>query len=256
MTDNRYARQILFFGEAGQARIAASQVGIVGLGGLGAHVAQGLAYLGVGSMVLVDDDVVDLTNLNRLVGATRRDATERALKVSVAQRMIGQINPAAQVKAIPKNLRTREALETLSSCPVVFGCVDHDGPRLILTEMAAAYNATLVDCATEINPDNEPDGGFGGRVVVCPAGEFCLDCAGEINGEAAKQELEAPATQEQRRLHGYGLGERGPAPAVVLERCCGQLGHHRVHGDGCTRSGTEAVCALPRHGRVCEGTRR
>ena len=62
----RFDRQILLFGAAGQEKIAAARVAIVGLGGLGSHVAQQLAYLGVRSLVLVDGDCVTRSNLNRL----------------------------------------------------------------------------------------------------------------------------------------------------------------------------------------------
>ena len=65
----RYERHLILpeIGEAGQARLAASTVGIVGVGGLGSPVAQYLAAVGVGRLVLVDDDVVEEVNLNRQV---------------------------------------------------------------------------------------------------------------------------------------------------------------------------------------------
>src|ERR1035441_5451700 len=69
MSANRNARQILAFGQVGQDLIEAQSVAIVGLGGLGAHVAQGLAYLGVKKYILIDDDVLTETNLNRTPGA-------------------------------------------------------------------------------------------------------------------------------------------------------------------------------------------
>ena len=150
----RYSRQILAFGEEGQKQIEATHVGIVGLGGLGSQVALALAYLGVGSFALVDDDRVDESNLNRTVTTFPGDAEAKTFKVIVAERQIKQIRPEAQVQVVPQNLRTREALEVLTGCPVIFGCVDGDGPRLILTELAAAYGVTLIDSATEIIQKN------------------------------------------------------------------------------------------------------
>src|SRR5713226_7372002 len=150
MGTDRYAWQILAFGEEGQQKIETAHVGIVGLGGIGSHLAQGLAYLGVGSFVLVDDDHVDVTNLNRLIGATPPDAESETLKVDVTERLIRQINPRATVCKVPRNLRSRDAIQALLCCPVIFGCVDHDGPRLVLMELAAAYKLILIDSATEI----------------------------------------------------------------------------------------------------------
>lgn len=215
MEDNRYVRQILAFGTEGQRKIEESRVAIVGLGGMGSHIAQGLAYLGVGSFSLVDDDCYDITSLNRSIGALPVDAEKRTLKVVGAEQMIRRINPKAVVTALPINLRTREAMETLISCPIIFGCVDHDGPRLVLMELAASYDCTLIDSATDIIVDNAELTEIGGRVVVARPGDYCLDCAQQIDMETAKEELQDPKSREIRRMHGYGLGEEAPAPSVV-----------------------------------------
>jgi molybdopterin/thiamine biosynthesis adenylyltransferase len=215
MTGNRYARQILALGEEGQAKLAAAHVGIVGLGGLGSQVAQALAYLGVGSFVVVDDDLADETSLNRLIGAVPADADFGALKTVVAERLIRTVNPDAVVQAVPKNLRSHAALDALIGCHVLFGCVDHDAPRLILSELAAAYEITLVDAATEIIPENGALREFGGRMIVARPGDYCVDCAGQLDRERAKWELLSPESREASRRHGYGLGDAAPAPSVV-----------------------------------------
>jgi len=215
MNKERFNRQVFAFGEEGQRKIEASKVGIVGLGGIGSQVAQALAYLGTGSFILVDDDRVDITNLNRLVGALPVDAETKALKVVVAERQIHQINHEANVYAISQDLRSREALEALTGCPVIFGCIDHDGPRLVLMELAASYDIVLIDSATEIIPSATIISDMGGRVVFSRAGEYCLDCANQIDMEQAKWELSPTAVKETRKKHGYGLGENAPAPAVI-----------------------------------------
>lgn len=214
MENNRNARQILAFGEQGQSAIEKERIGIVGLGGLGSPVAQGLAYLGARSFVLVDDDRLTDTSLNRVVGAFPDDIGE--FKVVLAHRHIAQINPSAIVRTIPRNLRARESIEALLACTTIFGCVDHDAPRLIMMELAAAYGITLIDLATQIFPaaENRPFD-FGGRVVFCRPGDFCLACAGQIDFEIAKQELESAEIQAVRRAHGYGLEETAPAASVV-----------------------------------------
>jgi hypothetical protein len=215
MSEDRYARQVLLFGEEGQRRLAESKVGIVGLGGIGSHIAQGLAYLGVRHLVLVDDDRVSMSNLNRLVGAVPEDAEREANKTEVAARMVMAVLPGAEVLPLARNLRTAEAMDALIGCPVVFGCVDGDGARLVLTELAAAYGLTLIDAAAEIFPEPDQPLRWGGRVVVARPGDFCLDCAQQIDMEIAKEELETEETRDLRRRHGYGAGEVAPAPAVV-----------------------------------------
>jgi threonine dehydrogenase-like Zn-dependent dehydrogenase len=214
MDEAKYSRQVLLFGEEGQRRLASSRVGIVGLGGLGSQVLQALAYLGVGHVVLIDDDRVSVSNLNRLVGASPADAEHGTLKVDVAARTFRSVQPEATATDLPVNLRTIEAMQALEKCPVVFGCVDGDGARLVLSELTAAYSLTLIDCAAEIFPEEQPVR-WGGRVVVATAGQFCLDCARQIDMDIAKEELATPGVREARRRHGYGAGDDAPAPAVV-----------------------------------------
>lgn len=213
MNSNRFARQILMFGEEGQKKIEAQRVAIVGVGGIGSQLAQALAYPGVRSFGLIDDDRIDETNLNRVAGAYPSDIGR--LKAEVARDHILRINPEAEVAVIPKNLRTREAMEFLINSPIIFGGVDHDGPRLVLTELAAAYSNTLIDVATEIFPEieNQPFE-FSGRVVVARPGDYCLFCADQLDSELAKEWLETPEVRAARRKHGYGLGSDSPAPAV------------------------------------------
>lgn len=213
MNEQRFARQILMFGKAGQEKIERHKIGIVGVGGLGSQMCQALAYTGAKHFIVVDDDALEDTNLNRVAGAYPADIGK--FKVEIAARHIRQINPDAAVQAIPKNLRTREAMQALLGCSVLVGCVDHDGPRLVLTELAAAYSVPLIDTGTEIFP--EADGqpfDFGGRVVIAQPGEYCLFCADQIDRELAKQDLESPEVRTLRRKHGYGIGKDVPAPAV------------------------------------------
>jgi len=213
MNNKRNARQILMFGKAGQKKIAAEHAALVGLGGLGSHHAQLLAYLGVTRFTLIDDDRLDDTNLNRVVGAGPRDVGR--FKTAVAKAHIRKILPDARIEALPVNLRTRRAFDALKKCTVIFGGVDHDGPRLVLTEFAAAYKIPLIDVATEIFPatkDRPFD--FGGRVVVARPGDYCLFCANQIDRELAKEDLESAAVRKLRRKHGYGMGPDGPAPSV------------------------------------------
>ncbi|WP_194915337.1 ThiF family adenylyltransferase [Catenulispora rubra] len=72
--DDAYDRQARLFGDRGQALLAATKVGVIGAGGAGSPLIQQLAHLGVGHLVVIDPDRIDVTNLSRVVGATRRDA--------------------------------------------------------------------------------------------------------------------------------------------------------------------------------------
>lgn len=212
MNKERYERQILMFGEAGQRKIEDCHVAVVGVGGIGLQVCQSLAYLGIKRVTLVDDDKLDETNMNRAAGATHSDIGR--YKVDIARDMIVGIRPEAHVATVAMNLRTRVAFEEILRCSVIFGCVDHDGPRLVLNELSQAYEIPLIDVATEILP-NDLENVFGGRVVVSRPGDYCLFCADQIDSEIAKSELESSAVREARHRHGYGLDSDQPAPAVI-----------------------------------------
>ena len=91
---------------------------------------------------------------------------ERRITVQVPAAEVDE----AVVDPLHVNLRSAEALDALSKCNVIFGAVDHDAPRLILTELAAAYEIPLIDSATEIEIDDGKllgfvtSGGYGHHV--------------------------------------------------------------------------------------------
>jgi len=147
---DRYDRQVRLFGDDGQRRIADCTVGIVGLGGLGSHVAQQLAYLGTTTYTLVDPDVVDTSNLNRLIGATSSDASSSVPKVVVADRLIRTVQEAAEIQRIEAPIESAEAVDALGSVDVAFGCVDGDAPRLQLTDLCSRARRPYVDIASEV----------------------------------------------------------------------------------------------------------
>jgi molybdopterin/thiamine biosynthesis adenylyltransferase len=211
--ESAYDRQVLALGAEGQRRVEKAVVGIVGLGGLGSIIAQQLSHLGVRSFVFVDDDRVERSNLNRLVGATARDVGH--LKAELAARQIRDINRAANPLAVPMNVRSSEALARLVECDFVFGCVDTDSGRLILNEVANAYLIPYIDCGVGIEASDGRIREAGGRVVVWVPGRPCLLCAGEINPRIAAEELESQEEQRFRKEYGYVVGAHVSEPAVI-----------------------------------------
>ena len=95
MTD-QYTRQS-FLGAKSAELLQNATIAIVGLGGGGSHVAQQLAHVGVGRVLLFDPDSLELSNLNRLIGGTAADVGASTEKVEIARRMFVAINPAAEV---------------------------------------------------------------------------------------------------------------------------------------------------------------
>ena len=209
----RHDRQVLAFGEAGHARIAAARVAVVGLGGIGSIVSLELAHLGVRDLTLIDDDAVEESNLNRLAGAAEADAGRP--KVEVATEYARRTNPAVRVTALRANIRDRRALAAAASADVLFGCVDSDSGRLILNDLAVSHLLPYVDCGVGITASGGGIAEAGGRVVVWTPGRPCLLCCREIDLAAAAGELESPEEREFRQRRGYVGGVDVPAPAVI-----------------------------------------
>jgi len=213
MSEGRYERQISFFGADGQTLIAATKFTVVGLGGTGSHVVQQLAFLGAKDFRLIDGDRVEVTNLNRLIGATAADGVSKALKVDVAERLIRSLQEDARVEVIPQTFVSHVAFSAAKQSDVVFGCVDRDSVRLILNEFCQAYEIPYIDIATGIDRDNPRE--FGGRVHYSVAGESCVYCDQLLEQDEIRFDF---STDQQRRIEEeiYGvsraeLADSGPS---------------------------------------------
>src|SRR6478736_3938405 len=95
----RFTRQS-FLGPAAEEKIAGCHVGIIGLGGGGSHIVQQLAHIGFSRFSLFDNDSVESSNLNRLVGGTQTDAQKSTPKADVAARLIKGVNLGARIVVI------------------------------------------------------------------------------------------------------------------------------------------------------------
>lgn len=208
-----YSRQILALGLGGQRALRNTTVAIIGLGGIGSIVAQQLAHLGVGGLILVDDDLVEATNLHRLAGASRADVGKA--KVDVAARGIATMNPDVKLESRRQNVRDSDSLNLLKNTDVVLGCVDTDSGRMILNDFALAYLIPYIDFGVGITAEEGRITEAGGRVVAWVPGRPCLLCCNEFRPDIAAEELESSEEREFRKLHGYVSGSDVPEPAVM-----------------------------------------
>lgn len=215
MDDQRFSRNVALFGRDGQDRIVATNVGLVGLGGLGSHVAQQLSYLGVGELTYVDDDVVTLSSMNRVVGAVEADVGETK-KVFVAERLTRQVLSSAVVRPITERLQSDAARDGLSRCGSIFSCLDDDLARLELIELCARAKVPFFDLATDTGRDADGPW-YGGRVLFSGDGERCPFCMDLLDQDAmARQGMDEMQREVDRRIYGVERGGMdGTGPAVV-----------------------------------------
>ena len=144
---DRYARHIILreVGGAGQLRLKQASVAVVGAGGIGSPAIQYLAAAGVGRLVIIDDDTVDLSNLQRqtLFG----DADVGASKVAAAETAARRITPHVTIETLAVRLDAANAATLLAGVNVVLDGTDSFSTRLAVADAAHALRIPLVSSA-------------------------------------------------------------------------------------------------------------
>jgi molybdopterin/thiamine biosynthesis adenylyltransferase len=211
-----YDRQIRVFGKEGQKAIQKLTVGIVGGGGIGSMVLVLIVWLGVKRIIIIDPDVVELSNLNRLAGATLQDVLKKIPKVLILARYAAKINPKIKVIPIQKSILDKKAQRCLKACDVIFGCTDNQSSRWVLNKFSVEHLIPYFDTGTGIQADPRQNiEHAGGQVRVVIPGMGCLNCIDGINIATAQQEM-LPEPDRQVALQlGYIAGADVSAPAVA-----------------------------------------
>lgn len=143
----RYARHILLpeVGGEGQAKLAAARVLVIGAGGLGSPVALYLAAAGVGTIGIVDDDRVDLSNLQRQIAHTTARIGQP--KVHSAAEAMRAINPEVTVEEHATRLTAANALDLVSRYDLVCDGSDNFATRFLVADACHLARRTLVSAA-------------------------------------------------------------------------------------------------------------
>ena len=220
-----YDRQSRLFGDAGQALLRRTRVGIVGLGGAGSILAELLGRLGVGEFVLADPDRAEVTNLPRLVAARRRDAFVpswlpqriadrlRKPKVRIAARNIRRANAAARIEVMARDFLDADVAARFTDCDFLFLAADTMGARLLFNAIVHQYGVPGIQVGAKIPVG--ADGVVGNvfcvsRMVTPDRG--CLWCNGLISPTRLQDEA-VPAAA--KRGYAYVDDPAVVAPSVV-----------------------------------------
>lgn len=140
----RYSRQIILpeMGLSGQEKLKAAKVLVVGAGGLGCPVLQYLTAAGVGTIGVVDDDTVDITNLHRQILYAATDVGKGKAETAVAK--LSAMNPFVNLIAIPVRLDEKNAAEIISGYDIVIDGSDNFPTRYLANDICVALNKPLV----------------------------------------------------------------------------------------------------------------
>ena len=140
----RYSRHLLLpgFTPESQQKLSSARVAVVGAGGLGAPILQYLAAAGIGSLTVIDADLVDSSNLQRQV--IHSEAAVGTLKVSSAAKAVHALNRAVHVREIPEVLTPANALDVLAGHDLVLDGTDNFPTRYLVSDACEILNVPLV----------------------------------------------------------------------------------------------------------------
>ena len=143
----RFNRQLLLpqIDIAGQEKLLASQVTVVGLGGLGCPAVMYLAAAGVGQLTLIDHDVIELTNLQRQLAYSDKNIGQA--KVSVMAELIAKLNPNCKVNELQQQFDTKQHNPIIKSSNVLIDATDNLGSRKSINRYCVENKIPLVFAA-------------------------------------------------------------------------------------------------------------
>jgi hypothetical protein len=212
-------RTLQAFGEGTLAALSRMSVAVVGCSGTGSWVVEMLSRLGVAELVLVDPDVVEPVNLNRIVHATVGDANDHAHKVDLLKAAVLRIGIGTRVETYCADVRSVTILKRIAKCDVIFGCVDSIGAREVLNRLAVYYLVPYLDVGVRLVADGQ--GGIdhiaGGVQYVHPDSPTLIERGLYSPSDLAEEGLREtdPAEFRSQRERGYVRGAAVSRPAVV-----------------------------------------
>lgn len=231
--DRIYERNTRLFGDIGQEILGGLKVVIIGLGGGGSLLNEWLSRLGVGHIVAIDFDRVDITNLSRIVGATRWDALSlltgsrwkllqkigkrfAARKVHVARRVARVANRSIVYDAVVGDILDESTALMARDADFIFLASDSIRSRLVFNALVQQYLIPGIQVGAKISSDKWTreitDIFTTTRLVLPGSGRGCLDCAGAIPPSRLREEGVA---EEEKRAQAYVDDPEISEPSVI-----------------------------------------
>ena len=211
VTASLFQRQVLAFGNEGQKVLSRLKIGVVGAGGTGSAVCELLIRAGVGTLIVIDPDIVEGSNLSRLHEARDRDVG--LPKVAVVKRLAAKLGGRTKVTAVQDTVVKEQVASYLRHCDVIFGCTDDNAGRAILSRLAYWYLIPVIDMGFVIRSSFGKIEGLFGRVTTVMPGEACLVCRGRVDSASIRNEVLTADERHRLIKEGYvpELGNAEPS---------------------------------------------
>jgi molybdopterin-synthase adenylyltransferase len=165
---DKFSRQVMLeeIGYGGQLKLKNAKVCVVGIGGLGHPIISRLATMGVGTLRIVDRDVIELSNLHRQMMFDETDVGQ--VKVEVAAKKLQKLNPDCKIESLAVSVNDYTALEVIEGCDVVIDALDSVNARYALNKACVEFGIPFVTGAAV--------GTSGQAFTILPKKSACYFC--------------------------------------------------------------------------------
>jgi molybdopterin/thiamine biosynthesis adenylyltransferase len=200
--ESRYSRQIRFapVGEAGQARIRAATVAVVGCGALGAVACELLARAGLGRLRIIDRDFVELSNLQRQTLFDEADAAEGLPKAAAAARRLARVNCEVALEPMIADMTPSNIDELLEGAALILDGTDNFEARFLINDYSVRQGVPWIYAAAV--------GSYGLKLAILPGRTACLRCVYPEPPQGAQPTCETE-------------GVLAPVTAAIASLACG-----------------------------------
>lgn len=216
-SEDIFHRSALALGLDTMRHIMSGQViSIVGVGGLGSIIAEHLIHMGFHHINLIDHDILEISNLNRIVGASYDEATKNSLKVDVVKHHLERINPTADISAFANDVHDGKVEEVLALSDWIIVATDNHSSRFRVQQLSATYFVPVISVGVNITAQDGKIEDMSGEVITARIGDnICLNCLGRINPTKVANETHPDeAVKEELVKRGYVTGAQVKEPAV------------------------------------------
>lgn len=162
----RYDRQIILLGVENQKRLKDSRILVVGAGGLGSAALNYLAVAGIGNIILIDNGIVELSNLNRQILYSEEDLGKP--KAKIACEKLRKLNPEINIECLEDTFTYELGEELIKKVDIAIDALDSWEPRFILNKLCVKYRKPFVHAGIE--------GWYGQITTIFPGKGPCLYC--------------------------------------------------------------------------------
>ncbi len=195
------------------------KVGVVGCSGTGSIIIELLARNCIGNLVIVDPDVVEEKNLNRILNTSMENAQNLSAKVEVLEKAITDIKLGTKTEIHQLTTNNNKVISALKECDVLFGCVDSAIGRYHLDCLSSAYLIPYFDVGVALNSDKKGNvsQAFMASHYVEPAKSSLLSRGVYTSEQVSAESLKVsnPDHYEQQKKEGYIAGVEEDRPAVI-----------------------------------------